>query len=252
MDINEVINVVKRRAESICRILFFIVAGVCFFYYVGDFNGSFMHVLGTFISMVLEVALWLLIPVLLSIRRRSVAKWAFLGLSIFWALTTTFDLLRGAGLATAEASSLSCATGVFSFFVACAMIVMSVFAVIAYWKKDTKLKLVAFSIYLGTILLFIVLFALRVALYAKLSVDWNEYFNLLYSYLLIPIAMCFAALAFWFKESDLNFSFLDRTDALKGDDSGVYVEEDEETEEAPLEAPAEEGSVGERTEEDKE
>ena len=82
MDLNQVINAVKRRAESICQILFYIASGLCFIYYVGDFNGSFMPVMGTLISMVLEVALWLLIPVLLSIRRRSMAKWAFLGLSI--------------------------------------------------------------------------------------------------------------------------------------------------------------------------
>ena len=205
MDLNQVINAVKRRAESICQILFYIASGLCFIYYVGSFNGSFMPVMGTLISMVLEVALWLLIPVLLSIRRRSIAKWAFLGLSIYWALTKIFDLLQGASLATNGAGALACATGVFSFLIACAMIVMSVFAVVAYWKKDKKTKLIALAIYLCTLVLYLVLFALLTALNAGLA-GWSTYFNLLYSYIVIPFAMCFAALAFWFSESDLHFA----------------------------------------------
>ena len=241
MDMNQVINAVKRRAESICQILFYIAAGFCFFYYVGNFNGAFMPVLGTFLSMVLEVALWLLIPVLLSIRRRSVAKWAFLGLSIFWALTTIFDLLQQTGLATPGAGSLSAATGVFCFLIACAMIVMSVFAAIAYWKKDTKLKLIAFAIYLCTLIFFLVLFSLRTALNANWNAAWNEYFYLIYGYILIPFAMGFAALAFWLKENELHFSFFDRSESLKGDDRDAYVEEDEDdAEEAPAEETAEE------------
>ena len=210
MDLNQVINTVKRRAESIVAILFYIAAGLCFFYYVGNFNGSFMPVMGTLISMVLEVGLWLLIPVLISIRRRSIAKWAFLGLSIFWALTTIFSLLQGTGLASAGASALSCATGVFCFLVACAMIVASVFAVLAYWKKDRKMKLIALSVYLGTLVLLLVLFALYVALYAGWGVGWNEYFGLLYSYIVIPVAMCFAALAFWFTEGELHFACFEK------------------------------------------
>ena len=219
MDFNQVINAVKRRAESICRILFYIASGLCFIYYVGSFTGEFMPVMGTLISMALEVSLWLLIPVLLSIRRRSIAKWAFLGLSIFWALTTIFDLLQGTSLATSGASSLACATGVFAFFIACAMIVMSVFAVIAYWKKDSKMKLIAFAIYLGTILLFLVLFALRTALYAKWGNPWNVYFEMLCKMIVIPFAMGFAALAFWFGESELHFTAFDRGYDLKTDDT---------------------------------
>ena len=213
MDFNQVINTVKRRSESIAAILFYITAGFCFFFYVGNFNGSFMPVLGTLLSMVLEVGLWLLIPVLISVRRRSIAKWAFLGLSIFWVLTTIFSLLDGTGFATAGAGGLACSVGVFSFLIACALIVTAVFATIAYWKKDKKMKLVALLVFLGTLVLLLVLFALYVALYANWRAGWNRYFGLIYQYILIPVAMCFAALAFWFDEGELHFAIFEKKPA---------------------------------------
>ena len=229
MDFNQIINTVKRRSESIAAILFYITAGFCFFFYVGNFNGSFMPVLGTLISMALEVGLWLLIPVLISVRRRSIAKWAFLGLSIFWVLTTTFSLLDATGFATAGAGGLACSVGVFSFLIACALIVTAVFATIAYWKKDKKMKLVALFIYLGTLVLLLVLFALYVALYANWRAGWNRYFGLIYQYILIPVAMCFAALAFWFDEGELCFAIFEKKPA-------------EAKEEKPAEAKAEKSS----------
>lgn len=246
MDLNQVINTVKRRSESIVAILFYIAAGLCFFYYVGNFNGSFMPVMGTLISMILEVSLWLLIPVLISIRRRSVAKWAFLGLSIFWALTTMFSLLQATNLATAGAGALACATGVFGFLVACAMIVASVFAVLAYWKKDRKMKIVAGAVYLGTLVLFLVLFALYVALYAGWRAGWSEYFGLLYSYIVIPFAMCFAALAFWFNEGELHFAAFEKKPEPKEDKKAEVKKK--ETAEASSEEKVEE-KPSEKTEE---
>ena len=235
MDLNQTINTLKRRAESICQILFYIVAGLCFIYYVGNFSGGFMPVMGTLLSMAIEVSLWLLIPVLLSVRRRSVAKWAFLGLSIFWALTTIFSLLDSAILCTTGASALSCATGVFGFLVACAMIVVSVLAPVAYWKKDSKLKIIALLVYLGTLILFLVLFSLRVALYAKWGMNWSEYFYLLYNFLVIPVAICFAALAFWFEEKELYFTVLERntSESKSAPHKKAKKEEPKEDEDAP-------------------
>ena len=248
MDFNQIINTVKRRSESICEILFYIAAGLCFIFYVGSFNGSFMPVMGTLISMVIEVGLWLLIPVLLSIRRRSIAKWAFLGISIYWALTTIFSMLDGTGLATTGATALSSATGVFCFIIACAMIVATVFATVAYWKKDKKMKVTALLVFIGIILLFVVLFALRVALYAKWGMGWNVYFYLIYAYVLIPVAMCFAALAFWFDEGELRFAVFEKKTASVSSESAeesanlAVTENEEEALVAAKETPVVEGA----------
>ena len=247
MDLNQVINTVKRRAESIVAILFYVAAGFCFFFYVGSFNGSFMPVLGTLLSMLIEVGLWLLIPVLITIRRRSVAKWAFLGLSIFWVLTTIFSLLDSTGFAVKGAGGLACSVGVFSFFAACALIVTAVLATIAYWKKDFKLKIISLLVFLGALVFFLVLFALRVALAAKWNAAWGTYFGLIYNYLLIPFAMLFAALAFWYNESELHFAVFEKKPEAKEPapqmDEEKKVEEqkpEEKPEEsAPAEAPAE-------------
>ena len=210
MGINQTINSIKRRSESLCAILFYIAAGLCFFAYVGNFGGSFMPAMGTFLSMLIEVGLWLLVPVLISIRRRSVARWAFLGLSIFWVLTSIFSLLDGAGLAVEGAGGVPCSVGVFSFLIACALIVVTVLSTIAYWKKDAKLKIVSLLVYLGSLVFFLVLFALRVALAAEWNMNWSSYFGLVYSYIVIPLAMCFAAIAFWYTEKELYFAVFDK------------------------------------------
>ena len=223
-----------------------------------------MPVMGTLLSMIIEVSLWLLIPVLLSIRRRSVAKWAFLGLSIFWVLTSIFSLLDGAGLATAGADGLACAVGVFSFLVACALITTTVLAVIAYWKKDQKLKIVSILVFLGSLVFFLVLFALRVALAADWDAGWATYFFLIYSYLLIPFAMLFAALAFWFSEKELYFAVFEKkaaSEAKPAEEKPVEKTEakpakkasaKKNAEKAPAEEPAEEKAApAEKAQEEK-
>ena len=236
MGINQAINSLKRRSESICAILFYIAAGLCFLAYVGSFGGSFMPVMGTLLSMLIEVGLWLLVPVLITIRRRSVARWAFLGLSIFWALTAIFTLLDGTALVVRGAGGLTCAVGVFGFLIACALIATTVLSTVAYWKKDTKLKIIALLVYVGTLVLFLVLFALRVALAAAWESTWSAYFGLVYTYLVIPFAMCFAAVAFWYSEKELYFAVFDKK-AVKEEAPAEQKKAEEKKAEKPVEQP---------------
>ena len=88
------------------------------------------------------------------------------------------------------------------------------------------MKLLAFAVYLGTLIFFLVLFALRAALYADWGNTWNSYFGLIYNVILIPFAMGFAALAFWFDEGELHFSVFER-EGLKSDDSRDVVEDED-------------------------
>ena len=229
----EIMNALKKRAESICTILFYAASALCFFYYVGNFGGDFMPVMGNLFALFLEVGLWLVIPLLLTLRKRSIAKWAFLGISIYWLLTTLFNLLGHTGFAGSGKSALSCAIGVFAFLLASDLIVMAVMGVLSVLKKERKWKRIALFVYVGALLFFLVTFSLLTAYYANRRVDWNEYFYLLYVYLALPFAMIFAAIAFWFDGNE--FMPVDLTTLSKAIDESesapssddVLFEEDE-------------------------
>ena len=163
-----------------------------------------MPAMGNLISLVLEVCIWLAIPVLLKIQKREVAKWSFLGISIYWLLTTVFNLLDQTGFAGAGRSALSCAIGVFVFLLAAALIAVAGFAVVNLMKKEKKWKKLSLSIYLGCLLIFVLLFALFVAYFAKWGAGWSEYFYLLYTFLALPFAMLFAAIVFWFDGNEFD------------------------------------------------
>ena len=110
------------------------------------------------------------------------------------------------------------------------------------------MKVTALLIFIGIILLFVVLFALRVALYAKWSMGWNVYFYLIYAYVLIPVAMCFAALAFWFNEGELHFAAFEKKTASVSSESAeesanlAVTENEEEALVAAKETPVVEGA----------
>ena len=201
----EVYKELKRRAEQLAVILFYVASGLSFIYYVGNFGGGFLPVMGNLFTMILRVAILLVVPVLLSIGKKPAAKWAFLGVSAYWVITSLFDLLDETGVAQKGAGALAGAMGTFAFLIACALIVTTVFAVLSKVKDSQKWKLIALAIFCVTLLLFVVFFALCTALYAKWKIGiWNIYFVLINKFLVVPFAMFFAALNFWFDGSELD------------------------------------------------
>ena len=196
---------VKRTSEFVAMILFFVAAFFSLLYYIGNFDGAFMPVIGNLFAMVLQVGIWLVIPLCIVMKRRSYARWATLGVSLYWLITTLFSLLGDTVMASSDYPALAIAVGVFSFLTACALIVMTIFALTAVTKKSGKIKMLAACIYAGALVFYLVLFALRVALAASWDLGWNAYFWLLCDYLLIPFAMFFIAVAFGFREEEFVF-----------------------------------------------
>ena len=193
---------VKRTSEFISMILFFVAAFFALRYYIGNFNADFMPVIGNLFAMFLQVGIWLVVPICIVIKRRSYARWAALAVALYWLITTLFSLLENAGLASSGQPALTISVGVFSFLTACALIVMTAFALTALTRKSGKIKMIAACVYVGALVFYLVLFSLRVALAAKWNMGWSVYFELLCDYLLIPFAMFFIAVAFGFKEEE--------------------------------------------------
>ena len=193
---------VKRMSEYIAMVLFFVAAFFSLLYYIGNFDGDFMPVIGNFFMMTLQVGIWLVIPLCIVIKRRSYARWATLAVSLYWLITTLFSLLNDTAMASGGFPPLVIAVGVFSFLTACALIVMTAFGLYAVMHKSGKIKMVAACIYVGALLFYLVLFSLRVALAAKWNQGWNTYSALICNDLLIPFAMFFIAVAFGFREEE--------------------------------------------------
>ena len=202
---NVFMSKVKRTSEFVAMILFFVAAFFSLLYYIGNFDGAFMPVIGNLFAMVLQVGIWLVIPLCIVMKRRSYARWATLAVALYWLITTLFSMLDNTAMASGVFPPLAIAVGVFSFLTACTLIVMTAFALTAVTHKNGKIKMVAACIYVGALLFYLVLFALSVAFAAGGNAGWNVYFGLLCDDLLIPFAMFFIAVAFGFREEEFVF-----------------------------------------------
>ena len=222
---------VKRMSEFIAMILFFVAAFFSLLFYIGKFDGAFMPVIGNLFSMLLQVGIWLIIPLCIVMKRRSYARWAALAVSLYWLITTLFSLLDSTAMAVGTNPPLTISVGVFSFLVACALIVMISFALASVVRKDAKVKLIAFFIYVGALLLFLVLFALSAAVTAKLGFGWNVYFSHICNYILIPFAMGFIAITFGFREEEFMIPWIKERKVVPQEEKAV-VSVDEEEEDA--------------------
>ena len=227
---------IKRTSEYVAMVLFFVAAFFSLLYYIGNFDAEFMPVIGNLFAMVLQLGIWLVVPVCIVMKRRSYARWAALAVALYWFITTLFSLLRDTALARGGLPALTISVGVFSFLTACALIVMTAFALTALTRKDGKIKMVAACVYAGALVFYLVLFALRVALAAKGASGWSVYFELICDYLVIPLAMFFIAIAFGFKEEEFVLPCKKKTvTAPKAEEAPAASAE---TSPAPLASPA--------------
>ena len=147
------------------------------------------------------------------LKRRSYARWGALAVGLYWLITSLFSLLDRTALARKGLSDLAISIGVFSFLTACALIVMTAVALTALTRKDAKLKFISLLIYGGTLIFYIVLFCLSVAISAKWDDGWTAYFEHICNYLVLPFAMGFVAIAFGFKEEEFVLPWCKKVEA---------------------------------------
>ena len=199
---NAFLGKVKRTSEFVAMILFFVASFFALLYYIGNFGNDFMPVIGNLFSMLLEVGIWLIVPLLILLKKRRFAKWASLAVAAYWLISTLFSLFRDMAMARSGGTGLAISIGIFSFLAASSLVVAAVFAVLSVSREKPRMKIPALGAY-GTLLTFyFVLFSLWTADYATMGAGWNEYFSLVYSYLIVPFAILFIGIAFGFKEEE--------------------------------------------------
>ena len=212
---NAFLGKLKRTSEYIAMILFFVASFFVMLYYIGNFGADFMPVIGNLLSMLLDVAIWMVVPVCIAMRKRCLAKSAAVGVSGYWLISSLFDLLDRTSFARSVYGDILIAIGVFSFLSACALIVMTIFFVLSMVNKNKDQKFIALCIFLGTLLFYLVLFSLSTAVAADGGANWNVYFMLIYKYLVIPFAILFIGFAFAFKEEELVLNIKPREKKAK-------------------------------------
>lgn len=219
--LDKVIGKVKKPSWLISIILFFSAATFELIYSIGNFNGGFLPVVGNLFSMTISVALWAAVPVFLLLKKERFAKISFGVLAAYWVINASFLYFSNMGYASID-TGLRIAVAVFAFFVACVLIAAVVFLVLGYLKKNAKMNTLAILIFVGGFLFYLILFGLMAGLYSDLFANWNNYFSLVSTYLLMPAAMFFGYLFFCFEppvyeEKTVDDFFSPESQALLGD-----------------------------------
>lgn len=202
---NSFFTTLKKYSKESATYILYATSLFCLLYYVGNFGGGFLSVIGNLFLMLVEISLWLLMPILLSTGKQDMAKSALRPIFTFWLVYTVFTYLTDCTqIAPGWSSDTTIAMGVFELLLACAFIVIAVLTVFASLKKDRKLKRIAFLIFAGALVFYLVLFSLRVAVYAEDGMGWSGYFEAIYKYLTLPIGMFFLVQHFEFTLDDMQ------------------------------------------------
>lgn len=230
---NDIFSAMKKYSKEVATYALYATSLFCLLYHVGNFGDSFLSVMGNLFLMIVEVALWGIIPILLSIGKHDEAKSAFRPIFTFWVLYTIIGYFNECTGIVKGFGGVAVSMGVFELLIACAFTVFAVLAILSILKNKPEFKKILLFIFMGCLVLYLVTFSLRVALYAKWKMGWNSYFEVIYKYLALPFAMFFLLLHFEYTFDELKI-FPEKPAPIK-----------EETEEVPAPEKAEEEPVTE-------
>lgn len=201
---NDIFAAMKRYSKEGAVYALFATSIFCLLYHVGAFGNAFLPVMGNLFLMLVEVALWVVLPVLLCVGKHDEAKGAFRPIFTFWILYTIIRYLEESIALGNGKGGLVISTGVFELLIACAFGVLAVFALLAITKNRQDFKKTILFVFLGCLVLCLVTFSLRIALLARGKAGWNNYFGVIYKYLTLPFAMFFLMLHFEYTFDDLK------------------------------------------------
>ena len=239
----------KKYSKESAMYLLYATGFCCLFCYVGAFGGGFLSVIGVLLLMIVEIALWLVIPLLLSLGKQNAAKRAMCPIFAFWILNSIFSSLRDCTGIGNWSGDVEIAKGVFELLLACALIVIAAFAVFSIAKEDQKPKKTAFCIFAGCMIFYLVIFALTVAEYADDGAGWSSYFGAIYTYLTLPFGMFFLVQHFEFTLDDMIiFDVPETAEPETASEEETEAPAEESAAEAVAEEAAEESPVEESEE----
>lgn len=228
---NKFFEKIKKPASLITIILFLLVATMQIVFVAGNFNGVFLPVVGNIFYLIIIASLWASVPLFLLLKKKKFADFSFFALTAYWLISSLLSLFSD--MSIGDGLDIAIATAVFSFLVACVLLATAVFFGIGCLKNNNKMKLLGLLIFLGGLTFYFVLFGLWTGLYAEYApwANWNVYVGFVIDYFLIPCAMFFAFLAFFFNKQAPAVPVKEVEDAEElPEEDGALLEELEEEE----------------------
>ena len=203
-------------AKLIILITFFIVAAFELLTRFPNTDAGFFGVLGGLFVLIIMVALWALVPTLLLLKQEGIAKKVFPFILFYWLLNEIVSFLSDASFIRSEVDGLYVTSCVFKFLIALAFIAAIVLIVLGMFKKSLDFGYLPYVIAAGTYLFYFILFIMRLVLVSKgiegawseVSLtqfllegepeagNWKDYFRVIISCLVQPVAMFFATIYF--------------------------------------------------------
>ena len=169
------------------------------------FGGGFMPVVGTLLIMLFNLALIAAIPLLYVLKKQQFVPYALGAVLMWWLISGIYNHIGDADMAIDYYSSLTIARGVFSFLIGLAMMGALAMGILYVIKREKRWLQIALCILAGSLLLFLINWAMTLAVAANFGADWDRYFDIIAEYLLMPVGMVFAIFDYLFvKTGDTN------------------------------------------------
>ena len=201
-----ILNKIKQNALIIIMIALFSAAALHFITGCAGFPNKFFPVIGHMLSMALDLALLISIPLFLLLKNDKLAKIATFIYGGYWLISEIFTAFNATWMIQKDAGSGNIARGIFLFLIGLCLIASIVLFVLGRVKNDHTFVTIALIILCGTIVLFFIEFIINLVMFIKLESNWTSYFNGLAEYLLIPIGLLAATIriAWVTKEESLD------------------------------------------------
>ena len=183
-------------ARTIGMALLFAAASFGLVVNAANIGGGFMPVVGGLLFLLFDLAVMACVPLLLALRRDKLVAYALAVVLAYWVIGTIYNFLGGADVATSAYSGLTIARGLFQVFIALAFLAIVVLLVLYVLRRDRKMANYAFCVMAGSLVFFVVLWALSLAAYAKNNADWGSYFYAFKSFIFLPFGLTAVCLAY--------------------------------------------------------
>ena len=162
-----------------------------------NISGSFMPVLVSLILLFVGVALLLITPILVLVKKDQVAKIVFLLLLGYWFLTKIEGLYTLSVVFTGFVEDAGAVTqGILSFLTASLLLSVLVIVALEFALKKPILRLIALIVFVVFIF-----FSCLTGLFAFINAirwqsEWKAYVSPFMEYTLLPLVVCFGYLYF--------------------------------------------------------
>ena len=188
------IRTLSKPSKLIAMILLFMAAGLSVIADAAGLGGSFMPVVGKLILLLFNMTLWAIIPLLMILKKDRLVSYAIVPVFGYWLISTIYNYLGNSMFITDEYASLSIAHSLFQFFIGCAFLGIIALGILFFFTKKRLLLQIAFCLLAGSLLFYLLVCALSLAMFPQWNADWRTYFYAFVEYLLIPTGLTFVVL----------------------------------------------------------